>query len=102
MGSLFLGEHSTVAYSDKAIGTNHVLPTNRAARYTGGLWVGKFTKTVTYQIGHRRGHRAGRAGGGSHRGRRVYVRPRPHLPHQAGEDAAEDRREVRNRIRGPW
>ena len=48
-GSLFVGEHSTVAYSDKAIGTNHVLPTNRAARYTGGLWVGKFTKTVTYQ-----------------------------------------------------
>jgi sulfopropanediol 3-dehydrogenase len=48
-GSLFLGEHSTVAYSDKAIGTNHILPTNRAARYTGGLWVGKFTKTVTYQ-----------------------------------------------------
>lgn len=48
-GSLFLGEHSTVAYSDKAIGTNHVLPTNRAARYTGGLWVGKFTKTLTYQ-----------------------------------------------------
>src|SRR4028118_1378457 len=48
-GSLFLGEHSTVAYSDKAIGTNHVLPTNRAARYTGGLWVGKFIKTVTYQ-----------------------------------------------------
>lgn len=48
-GSLFLGEHSTVAYSDKAIGTNHVLPTNGAARYTGGLWVGKFTKTVTYQ-----------------------------------------------------
>ena len=48
-GSLFLGEHSTVAYSDKAIGTNHVLPTNKASRYTGGLWVGKFTKTVTYQ-----------------------------------------------------
>ena len=48
-GSLFLGEHSTVAYSDKAIGTNHVLPTNRAARYTGGLWAGKFIKTVTYQ-----------------------------------------------------
>ncbi len=48
-GSLFLGEHSTVAYSDKTIGTNHVLPTNRAARYTGGLWVGKFIKTVTYQ-----------------------------------------------------
>src|SRR5919107_1320686 len=48
-GSLFLGEHSTVAYSDKAIGTNHVLPTERAASYTGGLWVGKFLKTVTYQ-----------------------------------------------------
>jgi sulfopropanediol 3-dehydrogenase len=48
-GSLFLGEHSTVAYSDKAIGTNHVLPTEQAARYTGGLWVGKFLKTVTYQ-----------------------------------------------------
>lgn len=48
-GSLFLGEHSTVAYSDKAIGTNHVLPTGKASRYTGGLWVGKFTKTVTYQ-----------------------------------------------------
>jgi sulfopropanediol 3-dehydrogenase len=48
-GSLFLGEHATVAYGDKAIGVNHVLPTNRAARYTGGLWVGKFLKTVTYQ-----------------------------------------------------
>lgn len=48
-GSLFLGEHSTVAYSDKTVGTNHVLPTSGAARYTGGLWVGKFTKTVTYQ-----------------------------------------------------
>ena len=48
-GSLFLGEESTVAYSDKTIGTNHILPTGRAARYTGGLWVGKFLKTVTYQ-----------------------------------------------------
>ncbi|WP_246001913.1 histidinol dehydrogenase [Allorhizocola rhizosphaerae] len=48
-GSLFLGPHATVAYSDKAIGTNHVLPTRGAARYTGGLWVGKFLKTVTYQ-----------------------------------------------------
>ena len=48
-GSLFLGEESTVAYSDKTIGTNHILPTGRAARYTGGLWVGKFIKTVTYQ-----------------------------------------------------
>jgi len=48
-GSLFLGEEVTVAYSDKGIGTNHILPTGRAARYTGGLWVGKFIKTVTYQ-----------------------------------------------------
>jgi sulfopropanediol 3-dehydrogenase len=38
-----------VAYGDKAVGTNHVLPTSRAARYTGGLWVGKFLKTCTYQ-----------------------------------------------------
>lgn len=48
-GSLFLGEHTTVAFGDKAIGTNHILPTSRAARYTGGLWVGKFMRTVTYQ-----------------------------------------------------
>jgi sulfopropanediol 3-dehydrogenase len=48
-GSLFLGEHSTVTFSDKSVGTNHVLPTRRASRYTGGLWVGKFLKTVTYQ-----------------------------------------------------
>ena len=48
-GSLFLGEESTVAYGDKGVGTNHTLPTGRAGRYTGGLWVGKFLKTVTYQ-----------------------------------------------------
>jgi sulfopropanediol 3-dehydrogenase len=48
-GSLFLGEHATVAYGDKAIGTNHVLPTSRAARYSGGLWVGKFLRTLTHQ-----------------------------------------------------
>jgi len=48
-GTLFVGTHATVTYSDKAIGTNHVLPTERAARYTGGLWVGKFIKTVTTQ-----------------------------------------------------
>ncbi|MBM3188128.1 MAG: histidinol dehydrogenase [Chloroflexi bacterium] len=48
-GSLFIGEETTVAYGDKCIGTNHILPTGRAARYTGGLWVGKFLKTVTYQ-----------------------------------------------------
>lgn len=48
-GSLFVGEETTVAYGDKGIGTNHTLPTGKAARYTGGLWVGKFIKTVTYQ-----------------------------------------------------
>ncbi len=48
-GSLFLGEECTVAYGDKGVGTNHTLPTSGAARYTGGLWVGKFIKTVTYQ-----------------------------------------------------
>jgi sulfopropanediol 3-dehydrogenase len=48
-GSLFIGEETTVAYGDKAIGTNHILPTSRAARYTGGLWVGKFLKTCTWQ-----------------------------------------------------
>jgi sulfopropanediol 3-dehydrogenase len=48
-GSLFIGEETTVAYGDKTIGTNHILPTSRAARYTGGLWVGKFVKTVTFQ-----------------------------------------------------
>jgi len=48
-GALFLGHRTNVAYGDKVIGTNHTLPTKRAARYTGGLWVGKFLKTVTYQ-----------------------------------------------------
>lgn len=48
-GALFLGPETNVAYGDKAIGTNHTLPTKGAARYTGGLWVGKYLKTVTYQ-----------------------------------------------------
>jgi len=48
-GALFLGARTNVAYGDKVIGTNHTLPTAGAARYTGGLWVGKFLKTVTYQ-----------------------------------------------------
>jgi sulfopropanediol 3-dehydrogenase len=48
-GALFLGPRTNVAYGDKVIGTNHTLPTRRAARYTGGLWVGKFLKTCTYQ-----------------------------------------------------
>jgi len=48
-GALFLGPRTNVSYGDKVIGTNHTLPTKRNARYTGGLWVGKFLKTVTYQ-----------------------------------------------------
>lgn len=48
-GALFLGPRTNVAYGDKVIGTNHTLPTKKAARYTGGLWVGKFLKTCTYQ-----------------------------------------------------
>jgi sulfopropanediol 3-dehydrogenase len=48
-GAMFLGPETNVAYGDKIIGTNHILPTRGAARYTGGLWVGKFMKTVTYQ-----------------------------------------------------
>ena len=48
-GALFLGPRTNVSYGDKVIGTNHTLPTRKAARYTGGLWVGKFLKTVTYQ-----------------------------------------------------
>jgi sulfopropanediol 3-dehydrogenase len=48
-GAMFLGPETNVAFGDKVIGTNHTLPTHRAARYTGGLWVGKFIKTVTYQ-----------------------------------------------------
>ena len=48
-GSLFVGKYSAVAMGDKGIGTNHILPTMRAAKYTGGLWVGKFLKTLTYQ-----------------------------------------------------
>ncbi|WP_304511867.1 histidinol dehydrogenase [Desulfobacula sp.] len=48
-GSLFLGEETNVSFGDKVIGTNHTLPTMGAARYTGGLWVGKFIKTCTYQ-----------------------------------------------------
>ena len=48
-GALFLGQRTNVAFGDKVIGTNHTLPTKKAARYTGGLWVGKFLKTCTYQ-----------------------------------------------------
>ena len=48
-GALFLGPRTNVSFGDKVIGTNHTLPTKQAARYTGGLWVGKFMKTCTYQ-----------------------------------------------------
>ena len=48
-GALFLGPRTNVSFGDKVIGTNHTLPTGKAARYTGGLWVGKFMKTCTYQ-----------------------------------------------------
>ena len=48
-GALFLGARTNVAFGDKVIGTNHTLPTMKAARYTGGLWVGKFIKTCSYQ-----------------------------------------------------
>ena len=48
-GALFLGPRTNVSYGDKVIGTNHTLPTRKAARYTGGLWVGMFLKTCTYQ-----------------------------------------------------
>ena len=57
-GSAFVGEEATVAYGDKGVGTNHTLPTGRAARYTGGLWVGKFIKTVTWQRLTRQASRA--------------------------------------------
>jgi sulfopropanediol 3-dehydrogenase len=57
-GALFLGAEATVAYGDKAVGTNHVLPTMGAARFTGGLWVGTFLKTCTYQRTNARGTRA--------------------------------------------
>ena len=56
-GSLFLGEETTVAFGDKASGPNHVLPTSGAARYTGGLSVHKFMKTVTWQRATREGAR---------------------------------------------
>ena len=57
-GSLFIGELSSVVYSDKCSGTNHTLPTMGAARYTGGLWVGTYVKTATWQIVDERGVRA--------------------------------------------
>ena len=71
-GSLFLGSRATVAFSDKAIGTNHTLPTGRAARYTGGLSVAKFLKTLTYQ---RIDSDAGRPGRRPPRGRDLTQRP---------------------------
>ena len=80
-GSLFLGARTNVAYGDKVIGTNHTLPTKKAARYTGGLWVGKFIKTCTYQkVLDRRGQRQDR------RSLLAAVHPgRLHRPRRAGQ-----------------
>ena len=100
-GALFLGEGTCVSYGDKVIGTNHTLPTRGAANYTGGLWVGKYLKTVTYQevtdpAGQRDARRAvrPRRQGGVFRGPRALGRrpgristpaPRCRGPRQAGE-----------------
>ena len=87
-GALFLGENTCVSYGDKVIGTNHVLPTLGAARYTGGLWVGKYLKTVTYQeVRQRRlqrragpGLRPGGAGRALRGPRPLRRRPGPAAP----------------------
>ena len=80
-GSLFLGARTNVAYGDKVIGTNHTLPTKKNARFTGGLWVGKFIKTCTYQkVLDRRGQRQDR------RSLLAAVHPgRLHRPRRAGQ-----------------
>ena len=77
-GALFLGPETNVAYGDKVIGTNHTLPTKKAGRYTGGLWVGKFIKTVTYQrvteaasVAHRRIRQPPLRSGGLHGAQRA-------------------------------
>ena len=78
-GSLFLGPETNVAYGDKVIGTNHTLPTRLAARYTGGLWVGKFIKTVHVAEGVAAGHGHGRgstARGSAHLKASRVTRPR--------------------------
>ena len=85
-GSLFLGEETTTAFGDKSSGPNHVLPTSGAAKYTGGLSVHKFMKTVTWQRSgggergkaHRRSHRP-------HFPPRRHGSPRPHSGHPFGE-----------------
>ena len=86
-GTLCVGEEATITFSDKAIGTNHTLPTGRAARYTGGLWVGKFLKTVTYQRctregapGHRAARRAAERRGAVPRARQVGTGARGQVP----------------------
>ena len=77
-GALFLGENTCVSYGDKVIGTNHVLPTLGAARYTGGLWVGKYLRTVTYQqIVDPASVGAARRGLRPRRARRAVRGPRP-------------------------
>ena len=71
-GSLFIGEESTVAYGDKGVGTNHTLPTGRAARYTGGLWVGQVPQDRHLPAAHGGGEPAHRAD------HRPHVRVRGH------------------------
>ena len=77
-GALFLGEGTCVSYGDKVIGTNHTLPTRGAASYTGGLWVGKYLKTVTYQeVTDTCGERRAWASCADARPGRTLRRPRP-------------------------
>jgi sulfopropanediol 3-dehydrogenase len=83
-GSLFLGEETTVAFGDKASGTNHVLPTSGAARYTGGLSVHKYMKIVTWQRATREGQARGR-GDGAHLAAGRHGGACPHRRHPAEE-----------------
>jgi sulfopropanediol 3-dehydrogenase len=80
-GSLFLGEETTVAFGDKASGTNHVLPTSGAARYTGGLSVHKFMKIVTWQRATRDGAKSDRRSDGADLAAGRHGGPCPHRRH---------------------
>lgn len=101
-GSLFLGEETTVAYGDKCAGPNHILPTRGAARYTGGLSVGKFIKTVTYQRLTRDASRAigqvaariSRLEGMEGHARTGDIRLRKYYPHERFDLGAPDGRQV--------
>jgi sulfopropanediol 3-dehydrogenase len=96
-GTLFLGEETTVSYGDKSSGPNHILPTKQAARYTGGLWVGKFIKTLTFQQMTREASaevgqvaaRVSRVEGMEGHARSADVRLEKHFPGQAFKLSAE-------------